>query len=387
MPRYEGTPQGSAWERLQKRRALNDALMDQAMRPYEGTQMVSGHAVDDRWGQGIGRLGTALIGALGNRQAKKEEEVLSKEYETGREGAVNKISDLLSPQPSNYVEKNPSMTEPDYLGAGIEAETNPYLKDSGLGRALVARAIGGQSSKYPSYQFLPTGEGYAKGNRRTGEITDPTGVIRSQDDPRLQGQIAGARGYAGEAAKNQAALATKPPVVTATEQAEKDVALQMNPQIAADTESAKLTAKAETGREQTAVGINQAIAEARAIFAGDTPPTASGIGKFVDRVSRWFGKSAKGAAEAAQLEVVGGLLMSKTPRFEGPQGVRDVEIYQEMSGKVGDRGIPMKERKDALDVVQRLLGQYEKLEGAQIPGLTPEEGAEWQELEAEFGGQ
>jgi len=241
MPRrYAGTPLEGDYASLKRRRELARALTAQSLEPYQGTQVVTGHAVDDRWGQGLGKIGQAIIGAMSNKRADDDEAVLGEKFDIGRKEGLEKVIRSLTPEPENYVERNPSMKAPDYMSAGMELETNPYLKDSDIGKDLVAKAIGGQANRYPSYQFLPTAEGYARGNRRTGNIEQVEGdFLRSQDNPRLQGQLAGARGYAGEASKNQAALATKPQVERAVTQAKSDVDLAMKPEIKKQTDLAE----------------------------------------------------------------------------------------------------------------------------------------------------
>lgn len=72
-------------------------------------------------------------------------------------------------------------------------------------REMAAMRGGGAS---PYYQFLPTDQGYAVGNARTGDITPASingqPVVRSTDSPSLQGEIAGSKTAAQEAAQLEA---------------------------------------------------------------------------------------------------------------------------------------------------------------------------------------
>lgn len=86
--------------------------------------------------------------------------------------------------------------------------------------------------------------------------------------------------------------------------------------------------------------------------------TGSGIGAAADTTARFFGLSSDGAQKAAQLEALGGSLVMKMPRMEGPQSNLDQILYREMAGKVGDRTVPIKEREAALQTVEKLLGKY-----------------------------
>jgi hypothetical protein len=80
----------------------------------------------------------------------------------------------------------------------------------------------------------------------------------------------------------------------------------------------------------------------------------------VDMAGRLIGYAPPGAREAAQLEAVGGALVAKMPRMEGPQSDFDVQNYRAMAGQVGDKTLPIATRKAALDEVKRLWAKYDK---------------------------
>lgn len=77
-----------------------------------------------------------------------------------------------------------------------------------LGKILEGKAKQGATVQ-PFFQFLPTADGYAVGNARSGQIAPATingmPVIKASDDPTLQGRIAGAK----ESAKTMAEETTK----------------------------------------------------------------------------------------------------------------------------------------------------------------------------------
>lgn len=120
----------------------------------------------------------------------------------------------------------------------------------------------------------------------------------------------------------------------------------------------------ETKRQFNMQGIGQTIKDAEDLLSGaatGTQPTNSGVGAAVDFAGRLVGKSPKGAKEAAALEAVGGALVTKMPRMEGPQSDKDVALYKEMAAKVGDRTVPIGERQLALNKVKDLWAKYERL--------------------------
>lgn len=95
-------------------------------------------------------------------------------------------------------------------------------------------------------------------------------------------------------------------------------------------------------------------------MAGDLIPkaTGSGIGSAVDAGNRFFGNTTESAQAAARLEALGGALVMKMPRMEGPQSNMDQVLYREMAGKIGDRTVPAAEKAAALETVRALNERY-----------------------------
>jgi hypothetical protein len=88
--------------------------------------------------------------------------------------------------------------------------------------------------------------------------------------------------------------------------------------------------------------------------------TGSGIGVGVDKLSSLIGSSNTGAEAIAELEVLTYPLISNVPRFEGPQGVRDVELYERAAGDLGNASKPIKVRLAALNAMVTMLKKYDK---------------------------
>lgn len=86
--------------------------------------------------------------------------------------------------------------------------------------------------------------------------------------------------------------------------------------------------------------------------------TASGIGAGVDWAAGLIGQSPKGADVAAQLKVLGGALVSKMPKMSGPQSDKDVLLYKEMAGKLGDPTVPTSQKEAALQTIYNLNAKY-----------------------------
>jgi len=363
---YENTPYAAEGQQIARRKALLDAMTQQAISPRQ-TQMVSGRVVPGGIGQGMTQLAQALMAKKGLASVSEQEKALAGKMESGRSEAVNRVIETMSGKPqtggplrgaSEYQPVQPAVPG-DPAKAAMMAATDPHLRgDKGfqnVSSAMLKSKQGGSSSPY--FQFLPTAEGYKVGNARTGDISSPEqSFVRSTDDPSLQGDIAGSK-----------------------EQSTKNVQLAMNPQIAAATD----TAKAAAEKRRNMAGINNLIETASTILSSGKP-TGSGVGTAYDYMAGVFGFSPEGATEAAQLKALGGALTSKMPRMEGPQSDRDTAMYREMAGKVGDSNIPRKERLAALKIVSDIWGKYEELNR---DAVQPEQEAEtlFQQADAIIG--
>lgn len=136
-------------------------------------------------------------------------------------------------------------------------------------------------------------------------------------------------------------------------------------------ESAISKAQMANKREFNMGGINDALDAAQAILEGKAGPAVKGIptasptptnslfGSLADSAASWFGAAPAGAAPADQLRAIGGALVAKMPRMEGPQSDKDVALYSKMAGQIGDDTIPIQRRLTALQTVRELFAKYE----------------------------
>lgn len=86
--------------------------------------------------------------------------------------------------------------------------------------------------------------------------------------------------------------------------------------------------------------------------------TGSYAGQAIDQAARAFGKSTEGAQAAAELKALQGALVSKMPKMSGPQSDKDVLLYREMAGQIGDPTIPAATKKAAIKTIRRLNERY-----------------------------
>jgi hypothetical protein len=227
---------------------------------------------------------------------------------------------LLDPNTNQPLYTAPPKNEPGTLQKDFE-----YAKSQGYpGSIQDWKKVSEHTTPY--FQAVPTEQGYARFNARTGQIEqmpiNGKTVLPAAQSPALQGQIAGAR--------------------TGSE--------------------------AQAKREFNMTGASNVIDQAEQILTGQTKPTASGIGALADVAGSVIGYAPRGAAQADQLKAIGGQLVSKMPRMEGPQSDRDVQLYTQMAGQIGDATIPISRRLAALQTVKSIVKKYEPMnQPSQLP--------------------
>jgi hypothetical protein len=93
--------------------------------------------------------------------------------------------------------------------------------------------------------------------------------------------------------------------------------------------------------------------------------TGSATGEAADKVASFFGKSTGGDQAIAQLKIIQANLMTNMPRMEGPQSDRDVQLYREAAGELGDPSVPRARKKAAISMIKALQQKY--TEGMPVP--------------------
>ena len=99
--------------------------------------------------------------------------------------------------------------------------------------------------------------------------------------------------------------------------------------------------------------------------------TGSYTGAALDGLARGVGLSTPGADAAAQLKVLQGSLISKMPKMSGPQSDKDVQLYREMAGQIGDATLPASARRAALDQIYALNAKYASPESLAAAADSP----------------
>ena len=141
------------------------------------------------------------------------------------------------------------------------------------------------------------------------------------------------------------------------------------------TEAGKIDAKTNL----TMTGLGADLQSAEDLLTGVTrtsdgqvvkgnKPTGSGIGAAYDAAAGFFGATPAGAAEADSLKVVAARLTQRIPRFEGPQSDKDLALYKQAAGDVGNEKLPIPRRLAAAKTMRSLYAGYESGQRGRLIG-------------------
>jgi hypothetical protein len=83
--------------------------------------------------------------------------------------------------------------------------------------------------------------------------------------------------------------------------------------------------------------------------------TGSGVGRGIDIGARFVGKAMPGDIAIGKLAPIADLVLKMVPRFEGPQSDKDTKSYKEAAGQLSDAGLPREIRKQAANIIVRLM--------------------------------
>ena len=117
--------------------------------------------------------------------------------------------------------------------------------------------------------------------------------------------------------------------------------------------------ESESKKTTSMAGLGDALRKAEEILTSKkVTPTQSGIGTAYNTAAALFGNTPAGAAQADQLKAIAANIVLKMPRMEGPQSDRDVGLYREMAGDIGNSSLPITRRLAALETVRGLNDKY-----------------------------
>ncbi len=122
--------------------------------------------------------------------------------------------------------------------------------------------------------------------------------------------------------------------------------------------------------------------EALALIDQAEPILKSATGSYgglaMDKIAQAFGYATPGSINAQKLKAIEGALIAKMPKMSGPQSDKDVLLYKQMAGQIGDETIPYERKIAALNEVKAIQQRYAGVDGAAktaAPPVLPKAGA------------
>lgn len=86
--------------------------------------------------------------------------------------------------------------------------------------------------------------------------------------------------------------------------------------------------------------------------------TGSWAGKGLDILAAGLGYATPGSITAGKLRALEGALVSKMPKMSGPQSDKDVAMYRQMAGEIGDETVPYQRKQAALETIREIQERY-----------------------------
>lgn len=403
---------------IERQRKLAELLQQQSATPDEG-QMVSGWYVPPSPLKGAVKIGQAMLAAYQNKQLDDKQADLTRSASQDRMDTMQRYGDLMSGR--DAIPEQVGTSD----GDGFQAQAaQPAVKPDR--RAALAALMESQDPTLQSFgmqQMLkepeydkPVTVGRSLLDPRTGKVigTDATWAderkeareakereiamrledqrISREERAALQRELTQAR-LDGQREMRQIAASLRQsnnqpyfsPLQTAEGVMSFDhrsggaapvmsngrlvVGSGSDPTLQGKITGAKQTAEEQSKRDFNMGGVTDIMNRAEAVLTGETKPTSSVVGNVVDKAAGIVGAAPSGAAEAEELKVLGGYLVSKMPRMEGPQSNYDVQNYKEMAGNVGNPNLPIERRLAALKQLRGIVSKYDKSAAPAKPNI------------------
>jgi hypothetical protein len=382
--------QAAQQQQILRQQRMAEMLMQQGMQQPQG-QMISGRYVAPSIFQNLAGLANTYVGQQGIEKAEDAQLKLAKAIR-GQEGVA--LADYMS-----QLQGRPAKPAP----AGYE------LGDAGTpavaGNPMLANMNALQNPNSPAFlrQFA-MGEIIKKPKWEKAEYTDPkSGVTRqgvidvNSPNPISTFQVGGTKpemtaaeriglnmrgaelfdkgigGFSGYGAPSggQPMVRTGAPVGQPQNQPAGQPAFtpstlptyQNDPSLspAQNRDQALKFSEKQQSNVINAKDSFDLMKAAGSILASNAPSSGllSNLTTYAGEVANLPYGARKQESEAdAQLKMLSGALTMKQPRFEGPQGVLDVTLYQKLAGDLGNANIPTESRLATMKQMVNLQKKY-----------------------------
>ena len=360
---------------LSRQQQMAQLLMQQGQQQPQG-QMVSGRYVPTSFFQNLVPLANIAASQYVGGKADTEQAKLAQQIRQNKSQAEQKITDLAFGRPevsselagpfTSTVPQPRAVTQeamkPDMVGALREINSNYYGAGQDLKPLIFKQMMPEDTPEQKRYKAA-IADGSFKGgfNAFLNQMSDKDKASLGIERARLgiaQQQLAydtgigmgggqgGGQVNMGGQGGGQFAPATMPQY-------------QYNPALSPKQNQEQAGKFAETMQKNTtnAKDSFDLMKEASKVLSQDVASSGrlssigTGIGEF-------FGADSKASQADAQLNMLSGALTMKQPRFEGPQGVLDVTLYQKLAGDLGNPNIPIPSRLATMQQMVNLQKKY-----------------------------
>ncbi len=284
------------------------------------------------------------VGMKNLTQGPKWEKASFTDEKTGktREGVI----DVNSPDPISTFQVGGVKPE---MSAYERASLNLKAGDQAISRANLyyntGMGAGGGG--------VPTGA--PMGNAPAGApMNAPTGVPMAAPT----GNVSAAGGMPmGNAPAMPMANAPQPPKNSFTPAVQPQY--QYNPTISpkANQEAAAKFSDELAKNQRNAKDSFDLMKSASSLLSSEAPSSGR-LSNIVTGTREFFGGGGEASKADARLTLLSGALTMKQPRFEGPQGVMDVILYQKLAGDLGNPNIPIASRLGTIEEMIDLQKKY-----------------------------
>ncbi len=134
---------------------------------------------------------------------------------------------------------------------------------------------------------------------------------------------------------------------------------QYNPSLSPKANQEQAVKFAETlAKNQTNAKDSFDLLKSASTLLSSEAPSSGRLSNIFTGTREFFGGGGEASKADAQLNLLSGALTMKQPRFEGPQGVMDVILYQKLAGDLGNANIPIASRLATIDQMVNLQKKY-----------------------------
>jgi hypothetical protein len=380
---YEG-------DALELARSQRLAQMLSSAEPAQG-QMVSGRFVAPSWTQHLNQLAQAGLGAYYGNQAEKQNIELAKKI---REGGNVAMADYMSQlKGSPATDGKPAVPANPFL-ANMTAATNDMLPAFMREFAMkeVTKGPKWEKAEYTDEKTGKTRQGVIDVNSSNPISTFQVGGVKPEMSAYERASLnmrgaelsdQGIGGYGGGQPQGQPMVRTGAPISQPMGQPMNQPqgvpqgqpagqpafapstlpAYQNDPSLSPrqNREQALKFSEKQQSNVTNAKDSFDLMKAAGSLLSSNAPSSGalSNFATYVGEAANLPYGARKQESEAdAQLKMLSGALTMKQPRFEGPQGVLDVVLYQKLAGDLGNANIPTESRLATMKQMVNLQKKY-----------------------------